>query len=186
MKYMPKRLSEEERKARDKLMKEREKRLKKREDKKESKRLASVLEPMIDDTQWWLSFGKKGNFKARIVNGSYAPSMLRNILKMIEFANETVDKENNYAAWFWCPASKQRLKIAERRREDGKFYRLLYCSKNGPVVLDFQNGYEAFIENATKCGMSKAEARLFTDYHTIDALDDYKMLIEKSLKEKPQ
>lgn len=183
---MPKRLSEEERKARDKLMKERAKRRKKREDAKESQRLASALEPMIDDTQWWLSFGNKGNFKARVVNGAYVPSMLQNVLRMMEFAGEIVDKENNYAAWFWCPASKQRLKIAERRRGDGKFYRLLYCSKNGPVVLDFQNGYEAFIESATKCGMSKAEAKLFTDYHKIDALDDYKMLISKSLKEKPQ
>lgn len=183
---MPKRLSEEERNARDKILKERAKKRKKREDEKESKRIAETLKPMIDDTQLWLSFGKKGNFKWRVVNGSYAPSMLKNISTMIEFANEIVDKENNYAAWFWCPASKQRLKIVKRHRENGKFFRLLYCSKSGPVVLDFKNGYEAFIDSAMQCGMSKAEAQLFTDYHQIDALDDYKMLILKSMGETHQ
>lgn len=182
---MPKRLSEEEKKARQELQKARERRRRQRENTKESKRLGPIVEARAADTNWWLSFGKRGNFYDRAVNGEYAPSRLIRVLRMIDFAENAVNKTDDYAAWYWSRYGSQRLKIIERNRATGKFVQMVYDAQKGPVRLSFALGKEQFLQTAIANGMSVGEANYISDCYEYGFLDDPQLLITASLSEVP-
>lgn len=153
---MPRKLTEEERIAKEKRAKERARRKKKEMDHQASLAMVPSMQEMFDQTSDWLIMNKYGKFASRIFDGHYCPRMMESIQRMVNEAARITDTESHYCRWLFV-GPRERLKIAERDRETGKFIRLLYDGTKGTVVADFNQGPEKFTALCMAGGMGQNE-----------------------------
>lgn len=169
---MPRKLTEEERIAKERRAKERARKKKKEADHQTSLAMVPRIREMFDQTSDWLIMSRYGKFAARIFSGVYSPRMMEGIQRMVNEAARVTDTENHYCRWLFVSPSRERLKIVERERETGKFVRLLYDGINGTVVADFDQGADTFAKLCMAGGMGQREVDQLLYDRSRGRLDD--------------
>lgn len=183
---MPRKLTEEEKKAKMQLEKERARRRKKREEAKLSKEWGERMARLIPEIDWWFAFGKGSKFRDRLIEGEYSPKTMENVWNMIGWAEALVDTKNNYASWFWdTGVGRQHLKIVERERATGKFVKMLYMADDGLAILSMDDGLDSFRQQAQEQGVRAKEVEPLVLYAKVNMLDDDDLHIRKTLREVP-